>query len=366
MAFCGSGKSVDKASQLKNENIEKELKRDKKINETSLRILLLGTGDSGKSTFSKQLTIINSGGFNSPTMQLWVLTLRENTIACAKSIIMNLKNWGISIEELTDTFDHVMKADLRSLSPETAKHLTKMIANPTFAEILNSRGEKMFLEGGVEGAKYFLAHAEDFAKEDFKPTDAEILKARRKTTGIVETTFTVDKTRVTVIDVGGQRSERRKWMPCFTNNLTAVIFLAAINEYDMILEEDGKTNKFAESVKLFRDVSNIENIKALPIILFLNKSDLFEKKVNKVPLKSVFEDFEEFVKKENLGNKTPYEQGLIFFERQYTNPVHILGGQGRSISSHVTCALDTTAVKKIWESVSNHLLSTLLQSVDVL
>jgi len=328
--------------------------------------LLLGTGDSGKSTFAKQLTIINSGGFNSPTMQLWVYTLRENTISCAKSIIMNLRNWGITIEALQPTFDLVMKADIHSLNAETAAHIVKMSKNETFMDILATRGEKMFLEGGVEGAKYFLGEAERFARDDFKPTDAEILKARRKTTGIVETTFNVDKTRVTVIDVGGQRSERRKWMPCFTNSLTAVIFLAAINEYDMILEEDGKTNKFAESVKLFRDVSNIENIKTLPLILFLNKSDLFEKKVQKMPLRNVFEDFEEFLKKENLANKSEYEQGLIFFERQYTNPMHILGGQGRPISCHVTCALDTSAVKKIWEAVSSHLLSLLLQSVDIM
>ena len=40
-------------------------------------------------------------------------------------------------------------------------------------------------------------------------------------------------------DVGGQRTERRKWIHCF-DDVTAIIFVAALNEYDMMLEEDEK------------------------------------------------------------------------------------------------------------------------------
>lgn len=40
-----------------------------------------------------------------------------------------------------------------------------------------------------------------------------------------------------MFDVGGQRSERKKWMHCF-ENVTAVVFLAAISEYDQVLVED--------------------------------------------------------------------------------------------------------------------------------
>lgn len=53
------------------------------------------------------------------------------------------------------------------------------------------------------------------------------------------------------MDVGGQRSERRKWLHCF-DNVTAVLFLVALNEYDMVLEEDNRTNRMEESLKLFQ------------------------------------------------------------------------------------------------------------------
>ena len=38
-------------------------------------------------------------------------------------------------------------------------------------------------------------------------------------------------------DVGGQRSERKKWIHCF-EGVTAVIFCAALSGYDTVLAED--------------------------------------------------------------------------------------------------------------------------------
>lgn len=39
-----------------------------------------------------------------------------------------------------------------------------------------------------------------------------------------------------MVDVGGQRSERRKWIHCF-ENVTSVMFLVALSEYDQSLHE---------------------------------------------------------------------------------------------------------------------------------
>lgn len=45
-----------------------------------------------------------------------------------------------------------------------------------------------------------------------------------------------------IVDVGGQRSERLKWLHCF-QCVTSVIFLAALNEYDQVLYEDNNEVK---------------------------------------------------------------------------------------------------------------------------
>jgi hypothetical protein len=42
-----------------------------------------------------------------------------------------------------------------------------------------------------------------------------------------------------IVDVGGQRRERKKWIHCF-ENVTSIVFIAALSEYDQCLfEEEG-------------------------------------------------------------------------------------------------------------------------------
>jgi len=43
-----------------------------------------------------------------------------------------------------------------------------------------------------------------------------------------------------LFDVGGQRSERKKWIHCF-EDVTAIIFCVGMSEYDQVLHEDETT-----------------------------------------------------------------------------------------------------------------------------
>lgn len=75
-----------------------------------------------------------------------------------------------------------------------------------------------------------------FTKE-FVPTDQDVLRARLRTTGITETHFDLGSLQYRMFDVGGQRSERKKWIHCF-ENVNALLFLVAISGYDQCLAED--------------------------------------------------------------------------------------------------------------------------------
>ena len=81
-----------------------------------------------------------------------------------------------------------------------------------------------------------------------------------------------------IIDVGGQRSERRKWMHAF-DEVTAVIFVAALSEFDQMMFEDTSANRMVDALELFDKTCNCAVFKNTPIILFLNKSDLFRTKI---------------------------------------------------------------------------------------
>lgn len=92
-----------------------------------------------------------------------------------------------------------------------------------------------------------------------------------------------------LVDVGGQRSERRKWLHCF-EGVSFAIYLAALDEYDMTLEEDSKTNRLEESLRLFSQVTGSQFFEGTTWILFLNKFDLFQEKLRRLPLPKSFKD----------------------------------------------------------------------------
>jgi len=88
-----------------------------------------------------------------------------------------------------------------------------------------------------DSAVYYFNAIERMSQMSYMPSDQDILRSRVKTTGITETTFQVGELTYKLFDVGGQRSERKKWIHCF-ENVTALVFLVSLSEYDQMLYED--------------------------------------------------------------------------------------------------------------------------------
>uniref|UniRef100_A0A915N2J7 Uncharacterized protein n=1 Tax=Meloidogyne javanica TaxID=6303 RepID=A0A915N2J7_MELJA len=67
-----------------------------------------------------------------------------------------------------------------------------------------------------DSAKYFLDSVSRIHEPGYRPTEQDILYSRVATTGVVEVKFIIKgNMEFRVFDVGGQRSERRKWIHCF-------------------------------------------------------------------------------------------------------------------------------------------------------
>lgn len=124
----------------------------------------------------------------------------------------------------------------------------------------------------------------------FIPTDQDILRSRVKTTGITETTFKDGQHLIRVFDVGGQRSERKKWIHCF-ENVTALIFMVALSEYDQVLFEDPTINRLDESLQLYASICNTPWFTRTSFILLFNKTDLFKQKWSFDTFQVYFSDY---------------------------------------------------------------------------
>ena len=106
-----------------------------------------------------------------------------------------------------------------------------------------------------DSAAYYFDSIDRIGSAQYVPSDQDVLRSRVKTTGITETTFQIGELRYRMFDVGGQRSERKKWIHCF-ENVTAIVFLVAISEYDQMLYEDESINRMQEALALFDSIAN--------------------------------------------------------------------------------------------------------------
>jgi len=136
----------------------------------------------------------------------------------------------------------------------------------------------------------FFDNVDRFLTDQYVPTLDDVLRVRVRSTGIEEANFVFDKMPFRVVDVGGQRSERRKWIHCF-DCVTSVIFCASLSGYDQVLREDGTQNRMTEAILLFDEVANSTAFHKNDIILFLNKQDLFDDKIKSVPLSVCFANY---------------------------------------------------------------------------
>ncbi|KAJ8370231.1 hypothetical protein SKAU_G00102590 [Synaphobranchus kaupii] len=79
-----------------------------------------------------------------------------------------------------------------------------------------------------DSASYYLSELDRITKLDYLPTEQDMLRSRVKTTGIIEEQFSCKELHFRMFDVGGQRSERKKWIHCF-EGVTCIIFCGALS-----------------------------------------------------------------------------------------------------------------------------------------
>jgi signal recognition particle receptor subunit beta len=196
-----------------------------------------------------------------------------------------------------------------------------------------------------DSADYYLNDLDRIAKPDYQPNQQDVLRSRVKTVGIVEMEFGVDGRKLKMVDVGGQRNERRKWIHCF-DDVTAIIFVTSLSEYDQVLFEDSSVNRMKESLTLFEEICNCRYFRSTSIIIFFNKEDLFKQKIEKVDLKVCFE---------NYTGGCNAKNALEFIQQQFLDSSKKTRTR-RQVISKVTCATDTTNITTVFNSVKSIIL----------
>eukprot|EP01080_Neovahlkampfia_damariscottae_P008067 gene8067-12528_t len=261
----------------------------------SCKLLMLGTGFSGKSTLYYQLS---KKFFNLTILGRNVKYSQEDLIKTYVDHI--IRNILIITTEIGQICLDKGKKFKNPKSGEYMDELLKIVKqNDFYAVTQNLQQTKQYYpviwEEEVmrevfstkvdfdyfDGSEHLLSPKtlKRINDDGYVPEDQDVLFCRKKTTGITSFQFKQNNVIYEINDVGGQRNERKKWTKLFTD-VDIIIYLISLSDYDeFVYEAMVPTNRMLEALDCFERTINGEWFINTPVVLLFNKQDVLEKKM---------------------------------------------------------------------------------------
>ncbi|KAL1918491.1 uncharacterized protein VTP21DRAFT_3151 [Calcarisporiella thermophila] len=343
--------------------IDRQINRERvrKDSENSLKMLILGAAESGKTTVLKQIRLLHGDGLADRSHFKHIIYLNILNAIRSLAVAMLKNQLPLANPENADHLHTILNLEP---TPEATFMNGQFIASSTGFDDTPSivtREEEyitsvfkyaagsakvLWLDDGIKDvwklglagdlqdtAKHFLDSIDRIASDYYTPTDDDIIQARVRTLGVSEHRFFIDKHTYIIYDVGGHRSQRKYWAPYF-DNCNAILFLAAISSFDQTLSEDPSINRLTDSVDLFRSICNHPLLKKSAMILFLNKTDILQMKLDAgIRVGKFFPEYKGSNDFESIAN---------FFRRQFTSQKR---DADKEIYVHLTHATDTQQMR---------------------
>ncbi|XP_064186434.1 guanine nucleotide-binding protein subunit alpha-11-like [Anguilla rostrata] len=321
------------------------LRKQKKRERREIKILLLGTGESGKTTFIKQMRIIHGEGYSEEQCKAFAKLVHQNIFSAVQAMTAAMTALKIPYanKENQGYAEFVQGVDTLQVRQMERGHLVaiqRLWADPGFKVCYSRRREYQLLDS----TEYYMENLDRIAAPNYIPTPQDVLRVRVPTTGINDYSFKVTNVTLRIVDVGGQKSERRKWIHCF-ENVMSLIFLASLSEYDQVLEEQETENRMRESLALFSTTIHSRWFEHTSVILFLNKTDILEDKIKTSDLQNYFPDF--------TGKRRDAVEAQKFIKGMYMEQAKTNGKQLKNLYCHFTCATDTQNIRKVFQDVKD-------------
>ncbi|MCJ1438151.1 hypothetical protein MMC27_007538 [Xylographa pallens] len=216
-------------------------------NVDSVRILILGDTRSGKSTIFKQFQLLGGCDF-----------------------------------DLSDRYDAIPQIrNILEFAVDHMRHCLYMIYQKT------DKGAKF--EKEISEGNSYLSDFERLLREDYLPSDRDILGLWTPSFGICDRVFKFEEVKYHVFDVCGEKEKRNMWESAF-DMTDCVIVTVALSGYNEIIGEP-TVNALQESLMLFEKLVNDRRLATKPFFLTLTKLDLFKNKLMHDPMSKYWPDF---------------------------------------------------------------------------
>ncbi|XP_015232836.1 PREDICTED: guanine nucleotide-binding protein subunit alpha-12 [Cyprinodon variegatus] len=347
----------EREARRRSREIDAMLARERRAVRRLVKILLLGAGESGKSTFLKQMRIINGQEFDKKALLDFRDTIYENILKGMRVLVDARDKLGISWQSCENEKQGMLvmswegRVGASGVEPSEFQlyvmALSALWGDAGIQEAYSRRSEFQL----SESVKYFLDNLDRIGQPSYIPSKQDILFARKATKGIVEHDFVIKKIPFKMVDVGGQRSQRQKWFQCF-DGITSILFMVSSSEYDQLLMEDRRTNRLVESMNIFETIVNNKLFLNVSIILFLNKTDLLVEKIRTVDIRKNFPEFR--------GDPRRLEDVQAFLVQSFSRKRR---NRGKPLFHHFTTAVDTENIRFVFHAVKDTILQENLKDI---
>ncbi|KAM3622940.1 uncharacterized protein V6R79_005113 [Siganus canaliculatus] len=347
----------EREARRRSREIDAMLARERRAVRRLVKILLLGAGESGKSTFLKQMRIINGQEFDKKALLDFRDTIYENILKGMRVLVDARDKLAIGWQSCENEKQGMLlmswegRVGASGVEPSEFQlyvmALNALWADAGIQEAYARRSEFQL----SESVKYFLDNLDRIGQLSYIPSKQDILFARKATKGIVEHDFVIKKIPFKMVDVGGQRSQRQKWFQCF-DGITSILFMVSSSEYDQVLMEDRRTNRLVESMNIFETIVNNKLFLNVSIILFLNKTDLLVEKIRTVDIRKNFPEFR--------GDARRLEDVQAFLVQSFSRKRR---NRGKPLFHHFTTAIDTENIRFVFHAVKDTILQENLKDI---
>jgi len=309
----------------------------------------LGVGNCGKTTFLKQMLLANGEGVSGPERLKLVREIRLRIVDAVLKLAKNLDRLTdgmVLSEEMNGCVEILERFDKTAAIDDPMKDaLRKLWSN----DAIKAAFEKYEVVHIPYSTAYFIEQRLDaVCAGDYCPSDTDLVQSRVKTEKVYQVSFIVDENRFYLVDVGGQRDQRERWNAHFNDAqetfvVNGVVFVAGLDGIDQVIEEDEKTNVMTESLNVFEEAITKDALKDAALVLFLNKTDLFRKKLeNGLDFQALYPDFPGG----DADAAIEYISGL--FQERATK-----SGE-RQVYMKPTCVTDPDNCKTVFGAVKSH------------
>ncbi|XP_068435188.1 guanine nucleotide-binding protein G(o) subunit alpha-like [Clinocottus analis] len=349
----------DKKAKLRSSKIEQDLCDHARTEVNVVKILMLGAAESGKSTLIKQIKIIHSQGFSKQELLSFKPAVMDNLLTSMKFVLhgmgmlrINLANKKNKMSARSILSCSQCLGDDQELLPFVAHAVCALWADQG-VRAAAARGYEFELN---DSALYFFENISRIISPKYVPTETDVLRVRVRTCGIIETQFQHNEIVFRLYDVGGQRSERRKWLGCF-DCIQAVLFVVALSSYDMTQTEDPSRNQLQESLQLFTSICTNTVFMSTSLILLMNKTDLFRDKIlhSGRHLRFYLSSYK--------GADAEVDAAAHHITAMFSS---CNGSSDKPVYHHFTTATDTTNVQVVFHMVLDQVMKGNLAAVQLL